>query len=272
MRDVRRCTGVGEHQPSDGSTNGSGVLAVGGTHHPDMIQSLGRRLSLIFDRGAEGSDLSSSMPSDAAVLHPLVDFVAYADDCTLSGRIRLQADRLTDMLNDHEELQLVDVMVQSLVDREAVEVREVVVPRDDLLLVHGTPPRGDLTRRTRTRQTYVVIEAGPYVVRGYLHSAPFLDAVAALQRRGPMIPLTDAVVDFRIEDEWHRQRVGTVLVNRLAIDRVDETSELDASVPDARFVDLDVDDDALRPTAQPVAIPIEPDPVLADAPGTVTAS
>ena len=249
------------------------MLTAGATHHPDMIQSLGRRLSLIFDRGAEGSDLSSSMPMGAAVIHPLVDFVAYAEDCTLSGRIRLQADRLTDMLNDHEELQLVDVMVQSLVDRGAVEVREVVVPRDDLLLVHGTPPRGDLKRRTRTRQTYVVIEAGPYVVRGYLHSTPFLDAVAALQRRGPMIPLTDAVVDFRIEDEWHRQRVGTVLVNRLSIDRVDETSELDASVPDPRFVDLDVDRELERPVSrEPVAIPIEPEPALVDPPGAVTAS
>ena len=79
-----------------------------------MIQSLGRRLSLIFDRGAEDPDLTGVTPPGAAVLPPLVDFVAYADDYTLSGRIRLRSDRLTDMLNDHEELQLVDVLVQSL--------------------------------------------------------------------------------------------------------------------------------------------------------------
>jgi hypothetical protein len=55
-----------------------------------MIQSLGRRLSLIFDRGADGSDATGVSHPGAAVLHPLVDFVAYADDCTLSGRIRLR--------------------------------------------------------------------------------------------------------------------------------------------------------------------------------------
>ena len=33
----------------------------------------------------------------------MVDFVAFASDCILSGRTAARADRLTDMLNDHEE-------------------------------------------------------------------------------------------------------------------------------------------------------------------------
>ena len=41
-----------------------------------MIQSLGRRLSLIFDRGADGADATGASHPGAAVLHPLVDFVA----------------------------------------------------------------------------------------------------------------------------------------------------------------------------------------------------
>ena len=49
-----------------------------------MIQSLGRRLSLIFDRGAESPDLTGATPPGAAVFPPLVDFVAYAEDCVLS--------------------------------------------------------------------------------------------------------------------------------------------------------------------------------------------
>ncbi len=204
-----------------------------------MIQSLGRRLSLIFDRGADGSDATGVSHPGAAVLHPLVDFVAYADDCTLSGRIRLRADRLTDMLNDHEELQLVDVMVQSLVDREAVEVREVVVPRDELLLVHATGPRGDQTRRTRTRQTHVALTVDRYQVRGHLHAAPFLDALAGLHRRGPMVPLTDAMIDFTIAGEWQRQRVGTLIVNRSAIDHIVETPEHDITVIDHLPVEIE---------------------------------
>jgi hypothetical protein len=204
-----------------------------------MIQSLGRRLSLIFDRGADGSDKTGASHPGAAVLHPLVDFVAYAEDCTLSGRIRLRSDRLTDMLNDHEELQLVDVLVQSLADREAVEVREVVVPRDELLLVHATGPRGDQSRRTRTRPTHVAITATPYLVRGFLHAAPFLDALSALQRRGPMVPLTDAVIDYAIGGEWQRQRVGSLIVNRIGIDHIIETPEHDITVIDRVPGELD---------------------------------
>jgi hypothetical protein len=202
-----------------------------------MIQSLGRRLSLIFDRGADGSDLPGASHPGAAVLHPMVDFVAYADDCILSGRIRLRSDRLTDMLNDHDEVHLVDVMVQSLVQPEAVEVREVVVPRDELLLVHATGPRGDVSRRTRTRQTHVTINAGPYVVRGNLHAVPFLDAVAGLHRRSPMVPLTDAVVDYPMAGEWRRQRVATVIINRGAIVHVIESVEHDGTVPDLLLAD-----------------------------------
>jgi len=197
-----------------------------------MIQSLGQRLSLIFDRGAEGPDLTGATPPGAAVLPPLVDFVAYADDYTLSGRIRLRSDRLTDMLNDHAELQLIDVLVQSLAGREAAEAHEVVVPRDELLLVHATGPRGDQARRTRTRPTHVEITTGPYKVRGCLHTAPFLDALMALRRRGPMVPLTDAVIDYPIGAEWQRVRVGTLIVNRMAIDHIVETPEHDLSVPD----------------------------------------
>ncbi|HSL77357.1 MAG TPA: hypothetical protein VK867_10440 [Candidatus Limnocylindrales bacterium] len=205
-----------------------------------MIQSLGRRLSLIFDRGAEDPDAPGVPHPGAAVLHPLVDFVAYADDCMLSGRIRLRADRLTDMLNDHEELHLVDVLVQSVVERESVEVREVVVPRDELLLVHATGPRGDLTRRTRTRLTHVALTVDRYRVRGYLHAAPFIDALSALHRRSPMVPLTDAVIDYPIGDEWHRQRVSTLIVNRSAIDTIVETPDHDVSVVDNDPSELEV--------------------------------
>jgi hypothetical protein len=73
---------------------------------------------------------------------------------------------------------------------------------------------------------------GAYRVRGSLHAAPFIDALAALHRRGPMVPLTDAVIDYRIGDEWQRQRVGTLIVNRGAIDHIVETPEHDISVVD----------------------------------------
>jgi hypothetical protein len=193
-----------------------------------MIHSLGRRLSLFFHRPPVPGAVPEGGHPGAAILYPMVDFVAFAEDCTLFGRIRLRSERLTDMLNDHEEVELVDVMVQSLTDPGVIEVKEVIVPRHELLLVNATGPRGDLARRTRTRQTSVAVAIGPYTVRGNLHTVPFVDAMSALHRRSAMVPLTDAVLDYQLGGDWHRQRLGTVIVNRAGIDHIIEAVEHDS--------------------------------------------
>lgn len=197
-----------------------------------MIHSLGRRLSLIFDRPSAGEtgEPVAAHP-EAAVFYPMVDFVAHAEDGILSGRLRLSAERLTDMLNDHAELHLVDVVVQSLDEPGAVEVKELLVQRDELLLVHATGPRGNQARRTRTRQTYVAITSGPYQVQGYLHGTPGLDAVAGLHRRSAMVPLTDAVVDYPIGGQLRRQHLG-IIVNRAGIDFIVPALEHHGVVPE----------------------------------------
>ncbi len=61
----------------------------------------------------------------------------YAEDSILSGRVALTADRLTDLLNEHDQYTLVDVLVESLVDGRAVERREVLVDRDELSIMSG---------------------------------------------------------------------------------------------------------------------------------------
>lgn len=202
-----------------------------------MIHRLGQRLALVFDRsGPDGEDGPSITDQPGAtILHPMVDFVAYAEDCVLFGRIRLQAERLTDMLNEHEELLLVDVMAQSLHQPDVMEVKEVGVARDELLLVHATGPRGDQARRTRTRTTFVSITVGPYEVRGNLHTYPGLDAVAGIHRRSPMVPLTDAWVDYPIAGQPVRQRIGTAIVNRQRIDLIVPSLEHDVDVMDIPF-------------------------------------
>lgn len=201
-----------------------------------MIESLGRRLSLMFDRsGSDGDEPGASHPR-AAALHPLVDFVAYAEDCTLSGRLRLHAERLSDMLNEHEEVLLRDVMVQSLAEPTAVQVTEVVVPRSELLLVHATGPRGNRARRTRTRQAAVAITIGPYELRGYLHGVPGVDVLASIHRRHPMIPVTDAHLEFDLGDLRERLQISTIIVNRDRIDAIVPTLEHLDRVPDYTVV------------------------------------
>jgi hypothetical protein len=129
----------------------------------------------------------------------MVDVFAYAGDCILSGRIALTADRLTDVLNGHSECTLVDVLVEDLTDGHVIERREVLVARDELLLVQIVGPRGNPERRNRTRQHALELKVGPYHVRGHLHALPGSDPIASLRHRHPMEPFTDVMIEHAVD-------------------------------------------------------------------------
>jgi hypothetical protein len=113
-----------------------------------------------------------------------------------------------------------------------MEVTEVLVRRDELFLVHATGPRGNQDRRHRTRSHPVAIQMGPYHVRGYLHVRPGADPVQAILRRQPMVPLTDAWIEFPLASDRQRRRVGTVVVNRDQIDWIVPAIGDEVEMPD----------------------------------------
>jgi hypothetical protein len=156
---------------------------------------------------------------------PEIEFVAYAEDCILSGHVRLAADRLSDLVNDHEELELVDVLVADLSGGEGFEVHQLLIKRDEILVLHATGPRGRVDRRQRTRQHPIVAKLGPYEVRGYIHALPGADPIAGLRRRRPIVALTDAVIEYWVGRERQRRRVSTVLINRELADMIVEGNE-----------------------------------------------
>lgn len=197
-----------------------------------MIESLGRRLRFVFGRTAGPAEVVDEQPQDRARPTQQVEFVAYGEDCLLSGMVRMETDRLTDMLNDHDEYLLVDVLVESLTEERAVEVKEVLVRRDELLLIHATGPRGDQDRRHRTRSHPVAIQMGPYHIRGYLHALPGADPVQSIRRRKPMVPLTDAWIEFPSATGRQRRRVGAVVVNREQIDWIVPAVDDEVEMPD----------------------------------------
>ncbi len=202
-----------------------------------MTQSIGRRLRVVFQRSGDPED-GSRLPrgaDPARNLLPLLEFVAYAEECVLYGRVRLAAERLTDMLNVHDELELVDVMVERLDGQGAIEVKEVLVRRDELLLVHATGPRGNLARRTRTREHPLAVRIGPYDVRGSLHAFPGHDPLTTILRRKPMVPMTDAWIEYSTGAERRRRRVGALIVNREQIDTVAHAVDEWNEVPDLPF-------------------------------------
>ncbi len=197
-----------------------------------MIESLGRRLRVVFGRSDATETSVAVQPRESRKPSQQVEFVAYGEDCILSGVVHLSSDRLTDMLNDHDEYQLVDVLVEGLADKHAVEAREVLVHRDELLLVHATGPRGNQDRRQRTRSHPVAIQMGPYHIRGYLHALPGADPVQAIRRRKPMVPLTDAWIEFGSAAGRQRRRVGAVVVNREQIDWIVPAIDDEVEMPD----------------------------------------
>lgn len=199
-----------------------------------MIQGMGRRLRLAIDRGDE-------TPSPVPVLPlardpgPYVDFVAYAEDCTLSGQIRLGNGRLTDLLNGSDEWQLVDVMAESFDGAELVEIKEVAVARDEIIVVHVAGPRGSQERRHRTNLHPVALQAGRLRIRGFLHGRPGLDPLIVIARSRPMLALTDASIEYEHHGLRERRRVGTIVVNRDRIDLIDRVADHEVDLPDLIF-------------------------------------
>lgn len=201
-----------------------------------VTQSIGNRLRVVFQRPGHSDESPGAddlLP--APVLLPLVEFVAYAEDCILYGRVRLAADRLTDMLNEHDEFELVDVMVERLDGLGAVDVQQVLVRRHELLLVHATGPRGNQSRRTRTREHPLAIRIGPYEVRGDLHAFPGHDPLMTIRRRKTMVPLTDAWIEYQVASERRRRRAGALVVNREQIDSVTNAIDEWVELPDLPF-------------------------------------
>jgi hypothetical protein len=183
-----------------------------------MIGAFGRRLRLGLHQ-PEGEEPVPVEPAGSEEL-PEVEFVAYAEDGRLSGRIRLDTSRLSDMLNDHDEYLLEDVLAERLPEGGTMVVPEFLVTRDDLILVHATGPRGDRSRRTRTAARAVTLRAGPYLVTGNIHTAPGIDPLMYFRRRRPMVPLTDATIEYRTVEGPVRELAGTIVVNREQLDWV----------------------------------------------------
>lgn len=173
-----------------------------------IIGRLPKRLRL--GRGpAEPSAIADDLPRP-----PGAEFIAYAGDCRIFGQFALGPGRLSDALNSHDEFELGDVHLESLADGHILSTPVVLAARDDLIAVHASGPAGPRAKRTNTRAWPIVVRSEPYLIRGYLHVLPGADPIASFQRRKPMIPLTDAWIEYMLAGVPKRLFLGTVVVNR----------------------------------------------------------
>jgi hypothetical protein len=189
-----------------------------------VIGSIGSRLRLVLRQ--PGPQARANGAADAADL-PEVEFVAYSTSERLSGRVRLDSARLTDMLNAHDEYVLVDALAERLPEGGSMVVPEILVRRHELALVRAGGPRGDRSLRVPAKRHRLVIRSGRYLVAGVLHSGAGEDPLAALRAREPMVPLTDASIMFRIGSNIVEEPGGTIVVNRDLVEWVRQ-GELDA--------------------------------------------
>jgi hypothetical protein len=172
---------------------------------PALLAAATRVLRLTFVRERPASDAPGAAP--------IIDFIAFGHECLVAGRLRLDADRLTDLLNGTDELELVDVVGLGL-DGGVLDANRVLVPRRELVAVKAGDPRGRASLRRTTRQVAVTAAAGRYVMHGYIHGRPGADPMIHLGRRPPMIPLTDATIAYETSQGWRVEDASTLIVNR----------------------------------------------------------
>lgn len=200
-----------------------------------MIDGLFRRLGRSDpETQPDPADLpdatSPAAPPPAAPPLREEEFSGYTEDCRIFGFLQLDSERLTDALNAHDEFHLESVLLVALEDGRSVEARELVVRRDELLAVRAGGPRGNPARRSRRRPSPVIIKTGPYIIHGYLHIPPGSDPLTNIRHRKAMVPLTGAWIEYQSSGQQHRARIGTIIVNRQAIDWVDRSRDEDVRV------------------------------------------
>ncbi len=186
------------------------------------------RLRLVLERVPE-----EVHEPELVATQPLICFDAFAAGHRVYGWVHLDADRLTDMLNDHAELQLGNVLVEDLVSGLTVAADEAIVHRDELIAVRASGPRGSADRWEDTVSSPMLVESGPYLIGGHLHAPPGVDPLARVRGREPMIPLTEAWIAYRSGDATIRRRVGTIIVNRHLASRFQAVTaeDLEAAAP-----------------------------------------
>lgn len=162
-----------------------------------------------------------------------VDFYGFAGDCTITGRLTMFGDRLTDFLNGQDRFRVHHCEFTSLEDGHVIPMDSMSLEREDLLAVAGTGPRGSEDQRVRREETRMQLSVGPYIVLGRLHTAPGADPMKNILQREPMIPLTNTTIAWSQAGATQVRDLPTIIVNRLQVEWVSATAEEASIFPDA---------------------------------------
>jgi hypothetical protein len=143
-----------------------------------------------------------------------IDFVEFADDCRVEGKLELDDARLADLLNRQSTILVQDVKLVSTLDGHTREFDELEIQRDELNVVVASGPRGDPKRRLSTKPNGVAMKLGPYCAEGFMHGPHTANPVRDFEHRQAMVAITDAVLVYDYCSEPVSQWFRTLLVNR----------------------------------------------------------
>jgi hypothetical protein len=161
-----------------------------------------------------------------------IDFTGFSGDCTITGKMTMFGDRLTDFLNGQERFRVHHLDCESLEDGHHLALDSVSIERLDLLAVVASGPRGNEKQRVSLQTNRLQLSIGPYLILGRIHSKPGADAVQSVLQRAPMIPLTNATIAYEVAGSIIARDVPTIIVNRLLVDWISPTTDAATIFPD----------------------------------------
>jgi hypothetical protein len=162
-----------------------------------------------------------------------VEFQGFGGDCTITARITMFGERLTDFLNGQERFRLHKVEFQSLEDGHTVTEDSVSIERSDLLAVVGTGPRGNEKQRVSLDEARMQLSIGPYIILGRLHVPPGQDPMRNVLQREPMIPFTGVTMAYSVAGSVVARDLRTIIVNRHLVEWITATDEEAVLFPEA---------------------------------------
>jgi hypothetical protein len=163
-----------------------------------------------------------------------IDFMAFAADCTVAGKMTMFGERLTDFLNGQERFRVHHLECESLEDGHRAAVDSMSLERNDLLAVVATGPRGNEKQRVTLQTNRLQVSVGPYLILGRIHAKPGTDAVTSVLKREPMVPLTHATIAYEVAGAIVARDVQTIIVNRLLVEWISQTDEAASVFPEAQ--------------------------------------
>lgn len=143
----------------------------------------------------------------------LIEFVGYAADCTITGKLELETERLSDQLNRDPVYVIYDAALSSLEDGRVVTVSRLTLDRAELLAVSANGSRGPETRRIHTVRHRLQVQLGSYTVLGHLHVMPGASPLRSVGARRRMVPLTNATIAYVRNGLVEMEDVEALIVN-----------------------------------------------------------